>query len=369
MTGNSTFKQDTSKTDTLAITDPSTADTNTTKQIAPDSDNLLLPSTDTTPIEKQDASSASGTKTFFVCKYCRRCSLKQYFSRKGCFSKSPTIPNDKVSFPYLDMSGLSEADKSDVEYRLETEAQEIIEQFANFMSDVEDSLEEAKIPLGKVKSYILNLRAFTNNLGVKVLDEEDKKEIKRAKTLSDIFIILCEYISFFNYHIIESIVGKYGSAKARKMLQDYIQVFNNFCQRSIFEVPEYIFSSDCTSRKMARVLVFKHTETGDDRIDEIKRMIGKVANIFQLQPSALQLCSIKKGCVELHFLISAAVVNCIFPVSPSQDSALSEIGVKVFSCDRTLNDESKVCICMRIMMKISCFFGGGDISFQYALAD
>ena len=141
--------------------------------------------------------------------------------------------------------------------------------------------------------------------------------------------------------IIESIVNKHGSDNARKMLQDYIQAFNSFCQRSIFEVPGHIF---CTSRKMARVLVFKHTETEGDRIEEINRMIGNVASIFELQPSALQLCSVKKGCVELHFLISAAVADHIFPVSPSQDLALNEMGVKVLSCDKTVNNESEVCM-------------------------
>ena len=341
LTGSSTSKQDTPKTDTSSLVDPSSAVSNT-EQVASKADNLLLPSADVAPIEKQETSTAQGTKTFFICKYCGRCTLKQFFSRKGCFRKLPAVSSDNVSFPYLDMSGLSEAEKIDLEYRLETEAQEIIKRFADLMTDVEVSLEESKIPLGRIKSYILNLRAFTNNLGVKVLDDDDKQKIREAETLSDVFIILCEYVSFLNYHIIESIVNKHGSANAHKMLQDYIQAFNSFCQRSIFEVPEHILSSDCTSRKMARVLVFKHTETGDERIEEINRMIRKVASIFELQPSALQLCSTKKGCVELHFLISAAVADHIFPVSPSQDSALYEIGVKVLSCDKTVDNESEV---------------------------
>ena len=341
LTGSSTSKQDTSKTDTFSLVDSSSANTNTEQvAIASKTDNLHLPSADIAPIEKQEASNALGTNTFCTFKYCGRCTLKQLFSSKGCFKKLSTTSNDNVSFPYLDMSGLSEADKRDLEYQLMTDAQEIITQFADLMADIEVFLEESKIPLSRIKSYILNLRAFTNNLGVKVLDEDDKQKIREAETLSAVFITLCEYVSFLNYHIVESIVNKYGSANARKILQDYIQAFKSFCQRSIFEVPEHTFSSDCTSRKMAHVLVFKHTETGDDRIEEIKQMIGKVASIFQLQPSTLQLCSIKKGCLELHFLISAAVADHILPVSPSQHSALSEIGVKVLFCDETVNNES-----------------------------
>ena len=332
LTGSNTSKQDTPKTNTFTLVDSSSVNTNT-EQVASKAANLLSPSADVAPIEKQETSTTQGTKTFFICKYCGRCTLMQFFSRKGCFRKLPAVSSDDISFPYLDMSGLSEAEKMDLKYRLETEAQEIIKQFSDLMTDVEVSLEESKIPLSRIKISILNLRAFTNNLGVKVLDEDDKQKIREAETLPDVFITLCEYVSFLNYHIIESIVNKHGSAEARKMLQDYIQAFNSFCQRSIFEVPEHIFSSDCTSRKMAHVLVFKHTETGGDRIEEINRMIGKVASIFELQPSALQLCSVQKGCVELHFSISSAVADYIFPVSPLQHSLLSDIGVRVLSCE------------------------------------
>ena len=199
LTGSSTSKQDTPKTDTFSLVDPSSADTNT-EQVASKADNLLSPSADVAPIEKQETSTAQGTKTFFICKYCGRCTLKQFFSRKGCFRKLPAVSNDNVCFPYLDMSGLSEAEKEDLEYRLETEAQEIIKRFADLMIDVEVSLEESEIPLSRIKISILNFQAFTNNLGVKVLDEDDKQKIKEAETLSDVFITLCDYVSFFNYH-------------------------------------------------------------------------------------------------------------------------------------------------------------------------
>ena len=212
------------------------------------------------------------------------------------------------------------------------------------MADMQDSLEELQVPLGKIKSLILNLQAFTNNLAVKVLDEEDKQKIENAKSISDIFIILCNYVSFFNYHIIEYIIKQYGSAKDHMRLQDYLKAFCNFCQRSIFEVPQYVFSSGSTTRVTAKVLAFKLTEAGIDKIEEIQRAIAEIATIFQLRPSALQLYSIKKGCVELHFLISAAVADCIFPVSPSQHSALSGIGVRVLSyeeVEQTSREETK----------------------------
>ena len=294
-----------------------------------------LPSSNTTTKSlalEQESYQIQGNKTFFVCKYCGKCTLEQFFSKEGCFSNLPQASTDKkILFPYLDMSGLDEDDKIDLEDQLETETREIILQFASFMTDVEESLEHSLVPLDKIKHSILNLQAFTNNLAVKILDEEDKQKIENAKTLSEVFITLVNYISFFNYHIIEYIIKKHGSAKDHERFQEYLESFRNYCQRSIFEVPQHVLSS--TSRKTAKVLAFKFTGEENDKVKGIEGVKGRIAKIFQLRSSALQLCSIKKGCVELHFLISAAVADHIFPVSPSQHSALSKIGVIVLSCE------------------------------------
>ena len=150
------------------------------------------------------------------------------------------------------------------------------------------------------------------------------------KTLSDVFITLRSYISFFNYQIIEYIIDQHGATKDHERLHEYVQQFNSFCQRSIFEVPQSVFTS--RSRKTAKVFALKCTEEVAT-MKGVVGIIGKIAELFSLRPAALQLCSVKRGCAELHFLISAAVADLIFPVSPTQQSALSKIGVTVLLCE------------------------------------
>ena len=264
--------------------------------------------------------------------------MEQFFSDEG----SPKLNAEKKAlFPYLDVSGLDEDDKIDLEYRLQSETRKMIFCFAMFTADVIRSLEHLEVPLEKVKHSILSLGAFTHNIAVKVLDEKDKQEIKEAKTFSDIFIALGDYISFFNYQIVRYIIYQHGATKDHERLEEYVQQFHSFCQRSIFEVPQSVFNS--SSRRTAKVFALKCTEEVAT-MKGVIRVIGEIASIFGLQPAVLQLCSIKKGCVELHFLISAAVANCIYPVSPYQLSALSEIGVRVLSCEdvrQTNREETK----------------------------
>ena len=278
----------------------------------------------------------------FVSPCCGECTMEQFFSDEGCPKlKQVSTEKKRILFPYLDMSGLDEADREDLEDRLQFETREIKLHFAKFTLNVKRSLEYLEIPLETIKLSILSLGAFTDNLGVKVLDEEDKREIKAAKTLSEVFIILQNYISFFNYHIIEHIIDQHGAARDHDWLEEYRQKFSNFCKRNIFEVPRHVFASK--SRKTAKVLALKCTE-GVSTMEGVVKITGDVARIFSLQVSALQLCSIKKGCVELHFLLSAPVAKRIFPVSSSHHSALNKHGIKVLSCEgviQTSREEDK----------------------------
>ena len=249
------------------------------------------------------------------------------------------VSGKKALFPYLDFSGLDENDRIDLEDRLVTETMEIKIYFSKFLLQVIKSLGQSSTPLDMFKISILSLEAFTDNIGVKVLDKEDQLKIEAAKTISEVFVTLCKYISFINYHIIEHIIDQHGTARDRSLLDKYLTKFREFCKRSIFEVP----LSTPNTRKTAKVFALKCTDVVAT-MEGVLRLKGRIAKCFGLRSSALHLYTFKKGCVELHFLISVAVFEHILPVSSSQHSALSEIGVKVListGMDQTNKEEIK----------------------------
>ena len=266
-------------------------------------------------------------KAAFVCPYCGECTMERFFS-EGCPKQVqvPTTTKKKILLPYLNVSGLDEEDRIDLEDRLTNETREIKTYFGKFQSNVIKSLEDSHIPLERFKASILSLYPFTDNIGVKELDKEDEVKIKAAKTISEVFITLCNYVSFFNYHIIEYIIDLHGAATDRILLEKYVDKFRNFCKKNVFEVPQDALAS--TSRKTAKVFAIKCTK-GVSTMLGVERIRGDIAKIFGLRSSAFYLYSIKEGCVELHFLISVDVANYIFPVSHSQHSALNDLGIKV----------------------------------------
>ena len=282
---------------------------------------------------KEDKGSTTEASSGFECPFCTECTLETLLSEEGC-PKRKDSANKKSAFPFLDIGSIDQGDKEDLEARLISETAGMVKRFADFTILVRESFEKQQVPLEKVKDSILSLDAFTEDIGVKTLDTEDVGKIEAARNFSEVFIVLRRYISFFNYQIIEHIIEHHGSANDNRLLREYLSELEAFCKRNVFEVPLNVFSSK--PRKTAKVFALKCT----DRVSTLEGVQGvkrKVAKILGLRPSVLQLCSINKGCIELHFLISKTVADHIFPVSPSLHSLLAEIGVQVQSCKEIIH--------------------------------
>ena len=141
------------------------------------------------------------------------------------------------------------------------------------------------------------------------------------------------YISFFNNNIVEYLIELLGSPDDQTQLREYCSALDQFCQRNVFEVPAEAFSSK-SRMKTAKIFVLKCTERVAT-LEYVKRLTRRIAEALSLQRAALQLCSVKQGCLELYFLITVAVAKRIYPVSPTVQAALSVMGVKVLTCRST----------------------------------
>ncbi len=244
----------------------------------------------------------------------------------------PEAPTS-FSFPHLDTSSLDEDDKIELEDRLIAETKKMIISFTAFTLIIQESFEE-RVPLDKIKYSVLSLEAVNDGSGVKVLDPEDKQKIQNAQNLAQVFMTLriCDYISFFNYEIVQYLIELLGSPDDQTQLREYCSALDQFCQRNVFEVPAEVFSSK-SRNKTAKVLVLKCTERVAT-LEYVRRLIRRIAEALGLQRAALQLRSVRQGCLELHFLITVAVAKRIYPVSPTVQAALSAMGVKVLTCFR-----------------------------------
>ena len=248
---------------------------------------------------------------------------------------SPPEAPTSFSFPHLDTSSLDEDDRIELEDRLIRDTRKMIISFTAFTLIIQESFENQRIPLERIKDSVLSLDAFNDGIGVKVLDSQDKQEIKNAKNLPEVFMTLRDYISFFNYEIVQYLIELLGSPDDQTQLREYCSALDQFCQRNVFEVPAEAFSSK-SRIKTAKVFVLKCTERSRvTTLEYVRRLTRRIAEALGLQRAALQLRSVRQGCLELHFLITVVVAKRIYPVPPTVQAALSAMGVKVLTCGST----------------------------------
>ena len=234
-------------------------------------------------------------------------------------------------FPCLKSPQLDYKAIMDLHDRLLLDTTKVIIKFVELSMKIRKSLECRHVSLEEIKSYIISLQAFINNEnGVKVISEESKDRIEAAESLSEVFLILNvqNYISFLNYHLLKHIVDHYGSDDDKMKLEEYLAALQEFSKRSALEVPILAVFGQPQSR--ASIWGFQYSEAVTITPEELETLRSKVAKALGLHPYCLLLClvkSVKKGCIELYYLIPAAVTDCIFPLSPSQHLTLYNIGI------------------------------------------
>ena len=150
--------------------------------------------------------SATSQKAPFGCG-CGKCTFFSFIER-GC----PTPITSASSFPYLDLSGLTHEQQQELRGRLRFESQQIMIRFQELVSSTIKSFQRRCIPLDDLVSHVMTLGAFDP-----VFKEPQVpvfqycfQELTTVDTIPKVFLVLKDYFSFFNYHIIEHIIKELG---------------------------------------------------------------------------------------------------------------------------------------------------------------
>ena len=187
-----------------------------------------------------------------------------------------------------------------------------------------DEIVSAVITLGAFKPVIKEpqLPALRHCLG----------ELKAAKSINDAFMVLKDYFSFFNYHIIEHIIKQLGTEEDKAELQRYKDNFNWYAKRRIFECPpEFGAVIDAGN---ADLFVKVDSKYENCTVEEIDKFCHKLSEILCVTQGILRLCRVEEGCVQLMLQVPTLVQQEIFPLSRQQEKHLMAVGVIRLRCGK-----------------------------------
>ena len=151
---------------------------------------------------------------------------------------------------------------------------------------------EERISVVKFARSILVLGAYDPAPGERdrSLLDEHSEEIKRAKTISEIFNILCAYWNYLSYEILEYIIEHYGTSDDCERLKKYDEELCNFCKRRTFEFPPESGNDNMLNPRQKKfcVVLNVHEDIG---AKEFVRIKSRIAKILKVNPAILTIQS------------------------------------------------------------------------------
>ena len=245
------------------------------------------------------------------------------------------------------LKGLSVDHCTQLKSRLFYESNEMIKKFNRFFISVRQSLENRQVPTRHVTEILMGFGTFKSVSCYPKTSAfvEEFEGLKSAKSIMDIMEIVRSYCNFFSYDIIEELVRALGSKEDQKNLSRYIEEFNDYARRKVYECPTEL--SPVTETGEAIIYVTLDESYDDCTLSHLRLLQQKLCKILQISSSVLRLCQIEPGSIKLVFSLPKLVLSELFPLSQEQEVSLLLLKMKLqCSTDYSVkHSKFKVCNC------------------------
>ena len=167
----------------------------------------------------------------------------------------------------------------------------------------------------------------------------DQIERDHPSSCDDLFKILGNHWNFLECDLLVKIVDRCGKKKKKlqKEVKEYEKYLKEFIEkRKLSEVSKCLTLSNSDDKTKEKVVM--KLNLSDPTLREIKELKSKICEILEIMPSTLMIHDIKKGCIEVTFLMPVELATCIFdkPFTVAQREALKNVSVINLTCrDKT----------------------------------
>ena len=225
-------------------------------------------------------------------------------------------PSPATTIPYLKKSGLTAEQQEGLRIRLCVESEDIARKFWWLQSSVYESLCERSVPVDNLVAHLLSLRAFdpVYKDSQKPVLQTFFQELRSAESIEKVLFIIADYISFFNYHVIEHIVNGLGTDQDRVELQKYKKEFEEYAKRRVYEHPA-VYGSKSSADHVDLVFIVDHLYE-EFTVKELKKFEYRLSRILHVSPqSVLRLCRVEEADLLLSLQVCIhCAVTCVFTV-------------------------------------------------------
>ena len=252
---------------------------------------------------------------------CGKCDLISYLDN-GC----PRTTSS--SYPYLSIKHLDEDDREDLVQKLSEDTANIIQCFAELLSNTSKSLKKRQVTTEELVKVALDIGAYKSERNPFPLLDEERAKLNAAQSIDGVFIILGKHISFFNYEILSYIIKQVGSADDIINLDKFCCKFEVYCRRKIFEVSPKTISPSRAEKKHRKSFVVLVTQDLVATLADVKIAQRRIASLLGLRVSTLQLEQIDIGSIILVLSIPSTLSH-MFPLNNDTRQTLQSSGYTI----------------------------------------
>lgn len=224
---------------------------------------------------------------------------------------------DSEQNDYIPIKDLDSDVKVDLEQKLDKYLQQIADRYASFVNCTRVLIKEKGVTVTDLCAFLMNVRAFSLEEKKSVLLLEYGEELRKAKTIEDIFYILSKkYASFMDYEIFQLMLNEYGIDKCQDEKLNYPKHLEEYINKH--KLSEFIHIQSQLQKHTdiddsEKVILFMNIESTSplNRIVDLKKSVCK---ILGLNISALRILNIEKGSIIVTFLITTQLADLIFTI-------------------------------------------------------
>lgn len=217
-------------------------------------------------------------------------------------------------------------DESELEYRTKC----LSGTFADLVEYTLTSLEKRKVGPNRIIIWLQELEAYRPLTKESLPFLRDRIEnISKPKSVEQLFKILHHYWSWYNFHLLEKLIHKFGDENNSEELSKYLEKFRNFIdKRKVLPNSQDSFRTGSTYGKGSNLLLIKVDQSWDRiSLKQIWEFHHYIAEILKVEPHVLYLASIGKGCICLNLVVPETIAEHVFSLCALKEEALLEAGV------------------------------------------
>ena len=253
--------------------------------------------------------------------------------------KRKAINNSPTFLPNLSLTRVASPQRLQLEMRLKNESSEMIDRFGSLVNRILRSFKSRSVSVSILIKCLSNFGALPEGHVQIPLLQHRLRQLKRAGTTDEIFLIISDYISFFNRALLEHLIKELGSESDLEELDTFLVHLEMFAKRRVCETPSYMYGYVWLKTEMLVILQTdeKWAPGNSCNINDLRELLQKVCKIMRVLPHALHVCRVDRDLFELQSMelvcrMPPHVVGEVFPLSREQEKELNLAGVVQLHC-------------------------------------